>query len=176
MNAKIPALKALYNEPDDSFSMDPIDRAIIVETQGGLPLVPEPYHAVATKLGLPVEIVMKRFRAMQRSGAIRRIGAIPNHYALGYKANGMAVWDVVDDRVDVLGHRIGCLDFVSHCYRRPRYLPEWPYNLFVMVHGQGRPEVEQKIKEIGRLLGSDCRASDVLFSTRILKKTGVRLK
>ncbi len=176
MAAKILAIECLRSESDDSHSIDPVDRALIIETQGGLPLVSKPYHAVARKLGLSAEVVMERIRAMQRSGAIRRIGAVPNHYALGYKANGMAVWDVLDEKVDALGHRIGCLDFVSHCYRRPRYLPEWPYNLFVMVHGRSYPEVEKMIEEIGRILGVDCRASDVLYSTRILKKTGVRLK
>jgi len=174
--ASISVVEDLCGESDDSSFVDPVDRAIIVETQGGLPLVSKPYHAVAIKLGLSAEVVMERIRAMQRSGAIRRIGAIPNHFALGYKANGMAVWDVVDEQVDALGHQIGRLDFVSHCYRRPRYLPEWPYNFFVMVHGQSHPEVEKKIEEISHILGADCRANDVLYSTRILKKTGIRLK
>lgn len=176
MAAKILALEYLHGDPDGKHAIDPVDRALIIETQGGLPLVSKPYHAVAKKLGLSAEVVMERIRAMQRSGAIRRIGAIPNHYALGYKANGMAVWDIADERVDVLGYKIGHLDFVSHCYRRPRYLPEWPYNLFVMVHGKSHSEVEQKIKKIGRILGADCRESEVLYSTRVLKKTGVRLR
>ncbi|MEE8387550.1 MAG: hypothetical protein V3R65_03160 [Acidiferrobacterales bacterium] len=176
MAAKILALEYLHGDRDGKHAIDPVDRALIIETQGGLPLVSKPYHAVAKKLGLSAEVVMERIRAMQRSGAIRRIGAIPNHYALGYKANGMAVWDVVDKQVDVLGYKIGQLDFVSHCYRRPRYLPDWPYNLFVMVHSRSRPEVEQKIEAIGRILGADCRESEVLYSTRVLKKTGVRLK
>ncbi len=163
--------------PDSSNGdlLDPVDRDIIIETQGGLPLVARPYHAVAQKLGLNVEFLMERIRAMQRSGMIRRIGAVPNHYALGYKANGMAVWDVKDEQIDALGQAIGKLNFVSHCYRRPRCLPEWPYNLFVMVHGRSREEVEEKVAEIAQLLGADCRAHDLLYSTKILKKTGLRL-
>lgn len=153
----------------------PVDRDIIIETQGGLPLVPKPYHAVAEKLGMDVAVVMARIRAMHQSGVIRRIGAVPNHYALGYKANGMAVWDVRDERVDALGRIIGRLNFVSHCYRRPRCLPEWPYNLFVMVHGRSHEEVEEKVAEINHLLATNCRAHDLLYSTKILKKTGLRL-
>jgi DNA-binding Lrp family transcriptional regulator len=81
---------------------------------------------VAEQLGLTAEIVMARMRAMLENGMIRRVGVVPNHYALGYTANGMTVWDVADDRVDELGEAVGHLPFVSHCYRRPRRLALWP--------------------------------------------------
>jgi DNA-binding Lrp family transcriptional regulator len=108
-------------------------------------------------------------------GAIRRIGAIPNHYALGFTANGMSVWDVADEAVAGIGARIGALDEVTHCYERPRHLPQWPYNLFAMVHGYTREEVRAKVESIARLIGPAARSHDVLFSTRILKKTGLRI-
>ncbi len=155
--------------------IDDIDRALIVATQGGLPLIPRPYHAIAEQLGLSADEVMQRLRAMLASGVIRRIGAVPNHYAIGWTANGMTVWDVADERVDELGAQIGALDFVTHCYRRPRALPTWPYNLFAMVHGASRDECLAKAEEIRALLGDACRASDILYSTRILKKTGLRI-
>jgi DNA-binding Lrp family transcriptional regulator len=110
------------------------------------------------------------------SGVIRRIGAVPNHYALGYTANGMSVWDVADERVDEMGEMVGKLAFVTHCYRRPRNPPDWPYNLFAMVHGKTRLEVENRCAIIRELLGSACRAGDVLYSTHILKKTGLRIQ
>ena len=155
--------------------IDDIDRALIVATQGGLPLIPRPYHAIAEQLGLSADEVMQRLRAMLASGVIRRIGAVPNHYAIGWTANGMTVWDVADERVDELGAQIGALDFVTHCYRRQRALPTWPYNLFAMVHGASRDECSVKAAEIRALLGDACRASDILYSTRILKKTGLRI-
>jgi DNA-binding Lrp family transcriptional regulator len=155
--------------------IDDIDRALIVATQGGLPLIPRPYHAIAEQLGLSADEVMQRLRAMLASGVIRRIGAVPNHYAIGWTANGMTVWDVADERVDELGAQIGALDFVTHCYRRQRALPTWPYNLFAMVHGASRDECSAKAAEISALLGDACRASDILYSTRILKKTGLRI-
>lgn len=156
--------------------IDAIDRALIVATQGGLPLVPRPYDALGEQLGLPAAEVVNRLRAMLESGVIRRIGAVPNHYAIGWAANGMTVWDVADDQVDELGARVGALSFVTHCYRRPRALPAWPYNLFAMVHGATRDECSAQAAEIARLLGDACRASDILYSTRILKKTGLRLR
>lgn len=156
-------------------SIDAVDRAIIAATQAGLPLVLRPYHAVAARLGLPAAEVMRRIERMLADGVIRRIGAVPNHYALGYRANGMSVWDVPDAKVQLLGRKIGALDFVSHCYHRPRLLPDWPYNLFAMVHGRSREQVEAKVAEIARLLGEDDRGHAVLYSTRILKKTGLRI-
>lgn len=154
---------------------DDLDRRLVLATQGGLPLVPRPYHALAEQLGVPVAQVLARLSAMLQSGVIRRIGAVPNHYAIGYTANGMSVWDVPVERIDELGARIGALDFVTHCYHRPRRLPDWPYSLFAMVHGSSREEVLAKVAQIAELLGADCRAHDVLFSTQILKKTGLRI-
>lgn len=158
------------------YLLEPEDRQIIMATQAGLPLVAQPYHLLATELGLSVGEVMSRLRRMQENGVIRRIGAVPNHYKLGFRGNGMTVWDVADDRIREIGQRIGALDNVSHCYHRPRHLPYWTYNLFAMVHGRDRAEVLQQAEQIAQMLGADARAHDVLFSTRILKKTGLRLQ
>lgn len=155
--------------------LDPVDRRIVAATQAGLPLTPRPYHALARGLGLPAAEVMRRIRRMLDSGAIRRIGAVPNHYALGWTANGMSVWDVADAHVDEAGRLFGALDYVSHCYRRPRHPPAWPYNLFAMVHGRSRAEVAEKVARMAALLGEKDRGHDVLYSTKILKKTGLRI-
>jgi len=152
-----------------------LDERLVRATQAGLPLVTEPYAALAATLGVSEAQVIERFEAMLADRRVRRIGAVPNHYALGYTANGMSVWDVDDAEVDALGPQVGALPFVSHCYRRPRRLPEWPYNLFAMVHARSREAVEAKLAEIRALLGQALRAHDVLYSTRILKKTGLRL-
>ena len=154
--------------------LDAVDRAIVKATQEGLPLVVQPFHTVAEQLGITPEEVMTRLARMQSTGMLRRIGVVPNHYRLGYMANGMSVWDIPDERVVTAGQRVGALEFVSHCYQRPRHVPAWPYNLFAMVHGRTRYEVENKVASIARLLGDDVRQHEVLYSTRILKKTGMR--
>jgi DNA-binding Lrp family transcriptional regulator len=156
--------------------LDATDRRIIEATQAGLPLAPEPYAEIGAELGLSECEVIDRMAAMMAKGVIRRIGVAPNHYAFGMTANGMTVWDVSDEVAGELGQEVGALDFVSHCYLRPRALPGWPYNLFAMVHGGDRAEVERKRGQIADLLGHGCRSSDILYSTRILKKTGLRLK
>jgi len=152
-----------------------LDRRIVLAAQAGLPLQVRPYHWLADELGVDAETLMERLRVMQADGRIRRIGVVPNHYRLGYTANGMTVWDVPDEHILEVGSQVGELDIVSHCYQRPRRLPEWPYNLFAMVHGHSREEVRAKVQQIAQLLGDRVRAYDVLFSTRILKKTGLRL-
>jgi len=154
--------------------MDDTDLAIMRASQSGLPLTPEPYQALATQLGLTSAEVMARMQRMMEDGIIRRIGAVPNHYKLGYSFNGMTVWNVPDEHIDTLGQKVGALDFVSHCYHRPRHLPAWPYNLFAMVHGKSQNDVDHQIQIIAGILGDCNLGSDVLFSTKILKKTGFR--
>ena len=155
--------------------LDSFDQRLIAATQAGLPLVARPSDAIGARLGVPGEVVRERLQGMLREGLVRRIGAVPNHYRLGFVANGMTVWDVDDDRVDELGEKVGALDCVSHCYRRPRALPDWPYNLFAMVHGRSRAETERCALQIHCLLAEACRGHDILYSSRILKKTGLRL-
>ncbi len=157
-------------------TLEPIDRALIHATQEGLPLVPRPYAQIALDLGASEAEVRNRLSAMLASGLIRRIGAVPNHYRLGFVANGMSVWDIADECVDEIGKRIGAIEGVSHCYRRPRRLPLWPYNLFAMVHGQSREQVQAQVEHLAQIMGPACRAHDVLYSSAILKKTGFRMK
>jgi len=155
--------------------MDKLDRQIITATQAGLPLTPQPYQTLAKQLESTAEIVMQRISAMQEQGIIRRIGVVPNHYRLGYKFNGMTVWNIADEHIDKMGKQVGALDFVSHCYHRPRHEPEWMYNLFAMVHSKTEAGVKQQIQTIAELLGDYNLGQDVLYSTRILKKTGLRV-
>ncbi len=155
--------------------LDAIDRQLIVLTQTGLPLTERPYHHLAEQLAVSAEEVMARFLNMQQHGVIRRIGAVPNHYKLGYGFNGMTVWNVDDERVDELGAQVADLPFVSHCYQRPRHLPDWPYNLFAMIHAKTEQDANLQIQTVADLLGSCVRSHQVLYSSRILKKTGLRI-
>lgn len=156
-------------------AIDALDRKIIVATQEGLPLHPQPYQAVAEQVGVSAIEIMQRMQKMLDQGIIRRIGAVPNHYKLGYKANGMTVWNVPDNKIQENGEKIGALDFVSHCYQRPRHQPLWNYNLFAMVHGQNREQVLMQAQMIAEILGDNDLGHEILFSTRILKKTGMRI-
>ncbi len=154
---------------------DGVDRQIIAASQAGLPLTERPYEYLANQIGGDGDDVMRRFNKMIDAGIVRRIGAIPNHYRLGLRGNGMTVWDVPDERVTEVGEKIAAMDFVSHCYLRPRHLPEWPYNIFAMVHGADRSQVRHRLAELEQSLKPDSFSYDVLFSTAVLKKSGLRI-
>ena len=162
------------DKPAEPLDLDAIDRSIIEATQAGLPLQREPFAIIAEQADCDPQTVIARMDRMLAVGAVRRIGAVPNHYRLGLRGNGMSVWDLDDEQVDAIGARIGALDFVSHCYRRPRRLPLWPYNLFAMVHGRDRDEVRSAAARIEEIVAGHCRGREVLFSEAILKKTGLR--
>ncbi|MFB6142993.1 MAG: Lrp/AsnC family transcriptional regulator, partial [Halorientalis sp.] len=101
------------------------------------------------------------------------------HYALGYTENGMTVWDVPDAVVPEVGPEIAGLDFVTHCYERPRHEGVWPYNFFAMTHGRSEAESRRRIEQVRDRMADFWDVGegdwDTLFSTRILKKTGIRL-
>ncbi len=163
------------NTMADECNLDDTDRKVISVTQTGIAIERSPYQKIANNIGLTQQDVIQRLNHMLSCGVIRRIGAVPNHYRLGLTANGMTVWDVDDSQLVKLGNIIGQLDFVSHCYQRPRHMPLWRYNLFAMVHGHSKDEVNEKVKQIETLLGENCKAHETLFSSAILKKTGLRL-
>lgn len=159
----------------NKINLDEIDRKIIAATDKGLSVTISPFSDLAQELNLPLEMVLLRVSKMQNLGVIRRIAAVPNHYSLGYKFNAMTVWDVEDEMISDLGRRVGALEFVSHCYRRPR-LRDWDFNLFAMIHAKSQEEIEKKIEQIKLLLSSHFREHKVLLSCRVLKKTGFRVK
>lgn len=92
-------------------------RRLIELTQAGLPLVADPWAWIAAQLRLSEAETLALLKRLRDAGVIRRIAAVPNHYRLGYRHNGMTVWDVADERIERLGRLVGGLSFVSHCYR-----------------------------------------------------------
>jgi DNA-binding Lrp family transcriptional regulator len=157
------------------YRLDAVDRRIVRACQEGLPLTTRPYREVAGRAGCDEHEVLERLQRMLHHGAVRRIGAVPNHYRLGLVHNGMTVWDVADADIAEVGEGLAALSFVSHCYERPRHPGVWRYNLFAMVHADHAGGIDAKRAAIRELLGDRCRAGEVLLSSRILKKTGLRL-
>ena len=151
-----------------------IDHRLISALADGLALVEQPYRAIGLELGLDEAEVIERVRRMVERGIIRRFGIIVRHRELGFCANAMAVWDIPDDAVAALGLRLGEAPEVSLCYRRPRRLPDWPFNLFCMIHGRDRQAVEATITALAARLGLDGFGHAILFSTRRFKQTGAR--
>ncbi|ELZ39444.1 siroheme decarboxylase subunit beta [Halorubrum tebenquichense] len=165
--------------PSERETLTPDERDLVVEIQGGLPATETPYADVAAAIDADTDWVVETIKRFEREGKVRRVGVIPNHYALGYTENGMTVWNVPEDVLDEVGPAVAELDFVTHCYERPRHAGVWEYNFFAMTHGRTEAESERRIAEVRELMAEhwDVGADDwdTLFSTRILKKTGIRI-
>ncbi|WP_254863512.1 Lrp/AsnC family transcriptional regulator [Halovivax gelatinilyticus] len=159
--------------------LTPAERDLLLEIQDGLPLSPTPYADVATAIDREPAWVRETIARFVRDGKIRRIGVVPNHYALGYTENGMTVWDVPDDVIAGVGPAVASLPFVTHCYERPRHDGVWPYNLFAMTHGRTPEESDRRVERVRETVSEYWDVADddwdTLFSTQILKKTGIRL-
>jgi siroheme decarboxylase len=150
------------------------DRRLLAALEGGLPLVGRPYAVIGERIGLPETLVIERLRALLEAGVIKRLGLVVRHHEIGYRANAMTVWDVPDASVDRVGRVLAASPDVTLCYRRPRRLPAWPYNLFAMVHGRERPAVLERIAGLRAEHGLEDVPHSVLFSTRRFKQRGAR--
>jgi DNA-binding Lrp family transcriptional regulator len=154
--------------------LDTTNRALIALIQDGLPIDPRPFAHIAEQLGIDEQEVIQRIEALRGDGVITRFGVVVRHHELGYRANAMVVWDVPDDRVDEVGKCLGDIDCITLCYRRPRRLPMWPYNLFCMIHGKDRQRVLARLKGIVAGVGLEDVDYKVLFSGRRFKQRGAR--
>lgn len=153
---------------------DARDVALFGALQAGLPLVSRPYAALGALAGYSEAEVIARLGEWRDAGLIKRLGVIVRHRHLGYRANAMVVFDVPDHRVQEVARGLCGLPFVTLCYRRPRRGAEWPYNLFCMIHGQGRPRVEAQIRGMIETCGLRDLPTATLFSTRCFKQRGAR--
>lgn len=157
-------------------ALSDLDIRIAHGIEGGLELTPRPYAALAAASRQSEAAVVERIRRLIDSDAIRRFGVIVRHHELGYAANAMVVWDIPDGRAAEIGALLGAQAGVTLCYRRPRSLPTWPYNLFTMVHGRDRASVLETIAGLRRRLEPDVYANEVLFSLRRFKQCGARYR
>jgi len=166
----------IADQKGEPVALDEVDRRLLAAIESGLPLVAAPYAALADAVGVSEATVIAHLERLISDGAIARFGCVLRHRQLGYRANAMAVWDVPDDQVDAAGQRLAQQDGVTLCYRRARRLPDWPYNLFVMVHGREREAVRGRIDEVAAAAGLSDLPAAVLFSLRCFKQRGARYR
>lgn len=151
--------------------LDPQDKKLVSQIQGDIPSGPTPFAELARRLEMKEEEVLRRVRRLVRRGVIRRFGAILRHQKAGYQGNAMVVWRVPEGRTSELGEAMASFSAVSHCYLRPA-VPEWPYNLYTMIHGRSAEDCRQVVKRISRATG--IRNYRLLFSRREHKKSSMR--
>lgn len=152
--------------------LDDGDRRLLAAIQNGLPFVSRPFAEIGKQLALSETEVMARLQQLQTRGVIRRFGVVVRHHEVGYGANAMVVWDVPDDQVRELGGCLAGFDFITLCYRRPRHLPQWRYNLYCMIHGRSREEVHTHLEWMVNHCGLQNLPHEVLFSRRRFKQRG----
>lgn len=167
-----PLLPAGVRRPQNDFLRR--REALIAAVQDGLPLVPEPWAALAATLGWSESEVRDGLAALLADGTVRRLGVIVRHRELGFAANAMVVWDVPQARVDALGALLAAEPAVTLCYRRPRVPPHWPYNLFCMIHGHDRAAVLAELAAIVERHGLGELPHRPLFSRQRFKQRGAR--
>jgi DNA-binding Lrp family transcriptional regulator len=154
--------------------MDEAERRLVSVLQEGLPLFIRPFALIAERIGASEIDVLGRIKRWLEEGAIKRFGVVVRHHELGYRANAMLVHDIPDERVSEIGRALAEEPAVTLCYRRPRRLPDWPYNLFCMIHGRERSEVEATIAELRQRHGLASCAHETLFSLTRFKQNGAR--
>lgn len=154
--------------------IDEAERRLVSVLQEGLPLFIRPFALIAERIGASEPEVLGRIRRWLEEGAIKRFGVVVRHHELGYRANAMLVHDIPDGQVSDIGRALAEEPAVTLCYRRPRRLPDWPYNLFCMIHGRERGEVETIIADLRQRHGLETAAHEVLFSLTRFKQNGAR--
>jgi DNA-binding Lrp family transcriptional regulator len=155
-----------------SVALTPGDCVLVSALQDGLPLASAPYAELARRAGMAEAAVIATLRRWLDDGVINRLGVIVRHHELGYRANAMVVWDVPNVEVRAAGQRVAAAPFVTLCYRRLRQLPVWRYNLYAMIHGKDRKEVEAQIAALRVNCDLIHYPFAVLFSRQRFKQCG----
>lgn len=147
--------------------LTPLDIDLIRAVQGDLPLTARPFRDAALALGISEDAIVRELELLRDRGVLRRVAGILRHRAAGFSANGMAVWDVPDERVGEVGEAFAAYSAISHCYQRPRY-DDWPYSIFTMIHARSQEECDAFVQELARTHGVEMFT--VLYSTMEYKK------
>jgi DNA-binding Lrp family transcriptional regulator len=148
-----------------------LEKKVIAEIQGDIPVTERPYLEIAVKLGISEALLLATLQDLCDRGVIRRFGATLRHQKSGYRANAMTAWKVPEDRVEEVGRKMATYREVSHCYRR-NPAPDWHYNLYTMIHARDEDSCVETVERISRDTGVSCYT--VLFSRKELKKTSMK--
>ncbi|MEW6547068.1 MAG: AsnC family transcriptional regulator [Bacillota bacterium] len=148
--------------------LDDLDRAIVRELQGNIPLDPHPFAVIASRVGASEEEVLRRVRSYWERGWLRRVAAVLYHQAAGFRGNAMVVWKVPPEQVERFGRLAATFPQVTHCYERAQ-LPDFPYNVYTMVHGGD----DEACVEVAQAISAATGIAEylILTSTKEYKKT-----
>ena len=152
--------------------MDERDLELLKVAQDGVLFTERPYQILGEMVGMSEQEVVDRLQALQDEGIIRRFAATIGHRALGIVANAMIAWRAPSEDIEMAGELLGSVDEVTHCYERAT-TPDWPYNLYTMVHSTSKEDCLDRARRLSQLSGiTEYR---VLFSEFEYKKTSARI-
>jgi DNA-binding Lrp family transcriptional regulator len=150
--------------------LDDLDKKIIALIQGDMPVTEQPFAQMAQKLGIAEELFLERIHDLKTRGIIRRFGAILRHQKAGFIANAMIAWQVPEEKIEQTVAHMAQYNEVTHCYQRVTH-PDWPYNLYTMVHGQDEATCRLIAQKISRATG--IIEYVLLFTEKEFKKTSM---
>jgi DNA-binding Lrp family transcriptional regulator len=148
------------------------DTEILQSLSYGLPIVSQPFAALAANLGRSESEILGRIDALSSAGIISRLGVIVRHRALGWRSNAMVVWDIEPERIEAAGPVLAAQTGVTLCYERRPVQGIWPYRLYCMIHARSRDEALKHLSAAETLAELSGVPYKVLFSTRCFKQTG----
>ena len=152
-------------------TMTELDKKIVRALQEDFPLVAEPYQVLADQVGISKELLLERVKDLEQRKVIRKMGAVLCHREVGFSANVLVAWVCPSARLDEVAAKMAQSPSVSHCYDR-NTAPDWPYNLYIMVHGHSRQECEAIVARLGKMCGIDEHV--MLYSKKEWKKTSMK--
>ncbi|MDO0823426.1 siroheme decarboxylase subunit beta [Desulfosporosinus nitroreducens] len=164
-------LRGAHNEEVSPYELTNDEIALIRVIQGNLPDSPTPFTVLAESIHWPTDKVISVANRLLEVKILRRFGAVLRHQKAGFVANAMGVWQVDPEEADTVGQIMARFKEVSHCYQRPT-LPDWPYNLFTMIHGRSAEDCEDIMRRIS--LATGVKTYSMLFSVAELKKSSMQ--
>jgi DNA-binding Lrp family transcriptional regulator len=127
--------------------MDDIDRRIVNDLQGDLPLTERPYAAAAERLGIGDRELIDRLEKLLADGVLSRFGPMFHAERMG-GALTLAALAVPEDRFDAVADIVNAYPEVAHNYARDHVLNMW------FVVATDRPErIAEVLAELERETG-----------------------
>lgn len=153
--------------------IDKIDRDIIVHLSKDIALTKNIYNDIAKIFNISEDEFIDRLKKLNERGYLKRIAPIMVHQKSGYDTNAMVVWKIEKDKIEDFIEVIKEINSISHVYERQVCL-SWDYNLYTMIHGQTRHEVENIINYLSNKINN--HSFRVLYTLEEFKKISPNLE
>jgi DNA-binding Lrp family transcriptional regulator len=144
-----------------------IDKKILNRIQEDIPLVSQPFRALAKDIDISEEKLLQRIGELKNKGIIRDYTAGIDHRVLGFKSTLLGL-KVPQDRIESLGKELETYSDITHCYQR-----KGRYNLWVvLIYKNGR--LKKLLHKLNREIGKE-NILDLKTTRKFKLKTRIKL-